>query len=244
MSDKTAAFAPDARDPEAYRLVSWACLFTALAHAVATLAGLYLVRTGSISVFSPLRLMRFVPDHIVAWKLTLLATVVATVSFVVFMVAFREILNPGMHTLLTLAIILVAIAAANDLIGQGSMMILFSDLSYQLKEPGSLMDQEIVHLGWAVINLAITLKLLIANGLYAISGILLMVCAFKTKNFPRWITFIGWPIWTVSLIVTAVAFQGHLKFAMIMMFASGIAFVFWCTLMGVTFRLLAKPDIS
>ncbi len=220
------------------------CLGTALAHVAATLLSVYAIREGNLGDFSPLKIMHFIPHHIILWRCAWIAAALASLSFIVFVVAVCSLLDRRLRPALTVAIVLTTAALTNDLNGQFSMMVLFSDLAQQMRGHGSFLQHETVQLAWSTMNQALTQSVLIANTLYSISGMLVVVCAMMTRGFPKWLAWFGLPIWVATLWVTVFVFVGALKWALVLLLASTVGFVVWTTVMGLAFRTLGKPHAA
>jgi len=226
----------------AYRGVSWVCLFTALAHVCATLLSVYAIREGNLGDFSPLKLMHFIPQHVILWRCAWLAAATSSLSFLVLVVCVCTLLDRKLRPALTLAVLFATAALTNDLSGQFSMMILFSDLAQQLHGHGTFLQHETVQLAWSTMNQALSQSMLIANTLYSVAGVLVVVCALMTRSFPSWLAWLGLPVWIARLNVSILVFVGALKWALVLMVASTAGFVVWTTVMGLALRLVGKPS--
>jgi hypothetical protein len=212
----------------------------ALLHIVAGVFSAYLVREGNLLAISPIKLLRFIPEHLVLWRSDCLLLAAASLSFATFVVCAREIFDSAAGTLATLSVVCVTIAAANDLSGLCSMMVLFSDLSQQFGSHGHFLVHETIQLAWATMDSALAQCLLIGNTLYSLSGLLIVRCAFLTESFPKWLAWTGLPIWMVTLAVSVLAFLGMLQWVIMITMATVLVFVLWCTAIGVTYGRLGK----
>lgn len=212
------------------------CLVTALAHTVAVLLGVFAIRDGNLGDLSPLRLLQFIPQHVILWRSAWLAAAVASVSFAVFAVACCQLVDRRFRAATAVALIFVTVALTNDLNGQFSMMVLFSDLAYQMRGHGSFLQHETAQLAWSTMNQALTQSVLIANTLDALAGLIIGVCATLTRSFPKWIALVGLPIWLVMLSVSVLSFLGALKSALVLLLAVTVAFVLWAMVMGYVLR--------
>ncbi|HEY9868460.1 MAG TPA: hypothetical protein V6D08_04790 [Candidatus Obscuribacterales bacterium] len=220
----------------AFRRVAWVCLATALAHTVAVLLGVFAIRDGNLGDLSPLRLMQFIPQHIILWRSVWLASAVASLSFAVFAVAYCQLVDRRYRAATAVALIFVTVALTNDLNGQFSMMVLFSDLAYQMRGHGSFLQHETAQLAWSTMNQALTQCVLIANTLYGFAGFIISLSAMATRSFPKWIALVGLPIWFVMLSVSVLSFLGALKSALVLLLAVTVAFVLWTMVMGYVLR--------
>jgi len=226
----------------AYRGVSWVCLIVALTHVLATLLAVYVIREGNLGDFSPLKIMHFIPLHALIWRCAWLAAAASSLSYLVLVVCICALLDRKLRRALTVAILFTTVALANDLSGQFSMMVLFSDLAQQLHGHGTFLQHETVQLAWATMNQALSQTMLIANTLYSAAGMLVVVCALLTRSFPAWLAWLGLPVWMARLNVSILVFVGALKWALVLLVASTVGFVVWTTVMGMGLRLLGKPQ--
>lgn len=212
----------------------------AILHVIAGVFSAYLVREGNLLEMSPIKLLRFIPEHLLIWRLDCLLLAAASLSFATFVVCAREVFDAAAGTLATLAVVCVTIAAANDLSGLCSMLVLMSDLSQQFGLHGHFLVHETIQLAWATMDHALAQCLLIGNTLYSLSGILVVRCAFLTESFPKWLAWTGLPIWLVTLTVSVLAFLGMLQWVIIVTMATVLVFVIWCTAIGVTYGRLGR----
>ena len=67
---------------------------------------------------------------------------------------------------------------------------------------------------------------------YSFAGIVLVVCGLLTRAFPKWLAWLGFPIWVATLNVTVFVFVGALKWALVLLLAATVGFVVWTTVMG------------
>lgn len=214
-------------------------------HLLAAIICVYIVREASLLEWSPLKLLRFIPEHMPVWRLACLAMAVASLSFVTFVVCARDVLDQRVSTLATLALVFVTIAAANDLNGLSSMLVLYSDLASQLQSSHTFMVHQTFQLSWATLDLSLAQCLLIGNTLYSFAGILIAVSGLGTSSFPKWLAWTGLPIWIATLCVSVLSFLGMLKWVLIVTMAAALVFVLWCTALGVTYLSLAgKPLVD
>ena len=72
------------------------------------------------------------------------------------------------------------------------------------------------------------------------------VVSLLTREFassiPKWLAWLGLPIWIASLNVSILAFIGSLQWAMVLSIATTIAFVMWTVTMGLIFRMLGRHE--
>jgi len=222
------------------RAVGWICLVTALVHTAAELLAVYMVREGNLGDFSPVKLLRFVPEHALIWRLTFLFTTLASSTLVIFLVALSQLIDRRFRVLTVSALALAILGAANDLNAQCSMLVFFADLAYSFRAHGSFLLHETMQLAWATMNHSLSQGVLIGNTLYSIAGTILAVCALRTRGFPRWVAWLALPIWFVSFNITLLVFFGILQWALVLRFAATIAFVCWVVILGLAVRSLAR----
>ena len=230
--DKPAAMVNANAQAAAYRFIGWMFLWVALAHIAATMVGVFVIREGNLGDFSPLRLLRFIPTHLHMWRAACLMAALASVSFVCFVVAWRELMDARFAMLCNLAVVLTAVGAANDLQGEFSMLVLFTDLAQQLRGHGNFLQFETTQLAWLTLNQALTESGLVANCLYSVAGLILTGCAVRTRTFPRGLAWVGVPVWVANLNVSLFTFFGALQPAMVLFIATAIAFSIWVTAIG------------
>lgn len=215
-----------------FRIVQWITLFAAVAHTLATLFCIYAFREGQLHEMSMVKLLAFSVDHSWLWRACCISVSVAAVSFLAFVLAVRELLESRFRYWLGTACCLAIIAVANDLPAHSSMMVLLSDLARQYFANFALREF-ILQDAWSVLNQAITQTFLVSNSLYSAAGILLTVCMVLTRNIPRWLGWVGVPVWFATTLTSLFAFTGNIPSAMITMFASSILFVIWSVVIGV-----------
>jgi len=228
----------------AYKRFSFICFVMAVAHVLAASLCVILVREGNLLDVSPIKLLRFIPEHGLLWRLSCFSMMVASLTFVTFVVAAREVIDQKAASLATLAVVFVAIAASNDLNGLCSMMVVFPDLAFELKENQSFLVHETIQLSWATMDQALSQCLLIGNTLYSAAGMLVVGCAFLTPSFPRWLAWSGAPIWFVTLAVSVCSFLGMLQWVIMITLATVLVFVVWCTALGISYQRLADRLVT
>ncbi len=225
-----------------YRWAGVACMIAALIHTAAIMLGVYTVREGNLGDFVPMKILEFVAGNVVLWKSTCLMACVATIAFVVLLIVLREVVERRLRVALNVATVLTAIAAPPALNGQMTMAVLFCDFALQNHYHHAAVAHEVSELAWAVMNSGITQCILIGNTLNSVAGIIIVACMLNSKNFPKWLAWLGMPIWIASLNVSALAFMGSLQWALVLAIASSIAFVMWATAMGLIFRMMGRPE--
>lgn len=215
-----------------FRIVQWVSLFAAVAHTIATLSCIYAFREGQLHELSMVRLLSFSVDHSWLWRICCVSVSVAAVSFLAFVLAMREVLEMRFRYWVGTACCLAIIGVSNDLPAHSSMMVLLSDLARQYFA-NFAMREFILQDAWAALNQAITQTFLVSNSLYSASGIILTVCMLMTNLIPRWLGWVGVPVWIATTLTSLFAFTGNIPQSMIAMFASSIFFVVWAVVIGV-----------
>jgi len=228
----------------AYRLASWACLFTATATSIAILTTLFLVRTGALGDFSPIRLLHFIPANIAIWRASLLSGSLSMLSFLTFIVAMQMVVDRRLRPFINLAIALSVIATGAALNAQFSMLVLFSDLALQLSRHAGFAYADITHMAWATMNQCVMQSMLIANSLQALVELLLVGCIFFSRNLPSWLAWSALPIALATVNASIFTFLGALQWTMVLTFAALIALVLWTTTLGLMLRLMAKQSVE
>lgn len=230
------------QDPQAriYRHFSYACFFMAAVHIIAAVLAVVAVREGELGEISPGKLLRFIPEHLILWRTSCLFIALSSISFVIFVVLIREILDRRVAHLATLAIVFAAIAASNDLNGLFNMMVLFADLAQQFRSHGHFLVHETMQLAWAIMDQSLTQCLLIGNSVYAASGVLVVAAGFSSDGFPKWLAWTGLTIWLVAIGISILSFLGMLQWVLVLTLATVVVFVMWSVAMGGTYWLLAE----
>lgn len=223
-----------------FRYVQGLCLFSAVVHVLAALVAIYTWRVGDLGEFSPVKLMRFVPDNVMLWRTSCLLTSASAISFVIVLAAIRETLPRRFRFASLIALILAIIGAANDLQSHFSMMVLFSDLASQMQL--SFSKQDLMQLAWMVINQSLSQTFLIANILYCISGVIVSVAMVLTPEYPPWASWLGVPVFALGLATSVLAFAGSLNLAICFMFGTTIMYVAWVVVLGAAVDPLTRPD--
>lgn len=214
----------------AFRYVQALCLLSAVVHVLAALVAIYTWRVGDLGEFSPVKLMRFVPDNVMLWRASCLLTSASALSFVVVLAAIRETLPRKLRFAALIALMFAIIGAANDLQSHFSMMVLFSDLASQMQL--SAVKQDLMQLAWMVISQSLSQTFLIANILYCLAGIVISVTMVMAPDYPDWVSWLGVPVFALGLATSVLAFMGSLNLAISFMFGSTILYVVWVVVLG------------
>lgn len=216
-----------------HRFVQITCLIATVAHTAATLCCVYAFREGNFVDFTPARLMEFVPRHLVLWRLCCFSAILSSISTLVFILAMREVLEEKFRFIIGVAVCLSVVACAQDLEAISRMMVLFSDIALQ-GSLGAYTGQELVQIGWTLINQSITETFLISSMLYGLAGLAITHCLSKTRVLPRSLTFAHLPVWLCMLATAVTTFNGMVPVAMSLMFAANLGFSFLAAYSGVS----------
>ncbi len=216
-----------------HRFVQITCLFAAIAHTAATLLCVYAFREGNFVDFTPARLMEFVPRHLVLWRVCCLSVICSSVSTLVFILAMREILEEKFRFIIGVAVCLSVLACSQDLAAVSRMMVLFSDIALQGTAICTYTGNELVQIGWTLINQSITETFMIASALYGLAGLSITHCLSKTRVLPRSLAWAHLPVWLCMLAISVTTFNGMVPIAMSLMFAGNLGLSFLAAFSGV-----------
>lgn len=117
--------------------------------------------------------------------------------------------HPG---LLRLATVVAAIGAGIDVVGDAIQVTTFPTLAhdYTALAPGDPARTPIVLLFDLVDHLATALSGGVANTLYFVAGIAVVIALAQMREFPGWITALGIVAWLVTLAATPAIFFPHI----------------------------------
>lgn len=225
-----------------FRLVGWFCVASAVVHVFSLLLSLQVVRIGDLLAFSPVKLMRFISDHQLLWRSCCLFNGISSVSSVLIFLMFNMIVDRKVRILTRVGMLLTIIACASELNAHSSFLVLLSDLAVQLKLNSSYLKNDLLQLSWVIINQSLAQILLVGNTLWSVAGLLATVAILQTKSLPKWLVWIGMPVWLLSFSATCVAFAGELSLCFSMMLAFQLGFVLWTVCLAIVLDLHARPE--
>ena len=159
----------------AVRALQLACLFLITAYCVAIIFSVALIREGDLLDFSLVKLMKYIPENVTLWQLACIASAVATVSFTLFVVALSSVLRARASYASLAAVVLAVLGAASNINGQTAMLVLFADLCRKVEEHKVFPRQDLVELGWLVLNQSMTQTGVVGNTFFAL---------FRSLDFP------------------------------------------------------------
>jgi len=225
-----------------YRLVGWFCVGSAIVSVFALLFALQVVRLGDLLNFTPVKLMRFVADHQLMWRASCLLDAIASVSKVLVFLLLNVIVDRKARLLTRIGLLLSLIGCAVELTAQVNLLVVLSDLAVQLKLNSSYLKQDLLMLSWITINQALGQIILVSNLMYAIGGLTVTIGLFMTKSLPKWLFWIGMPVWLLSLSGTFVAFLGQLPLSMSLLLGFSLGFIVWAVSLAIVLDLRARPE--
>lgn len=199
------------------RLAPWLCIVTHVA-ALAAL-GIWLQPGTLVEPAVQLR-AEFVGNHVTAWSAGWAIWMIAAVTITGFYAWWGSFLEA--RTTAVVGVILCALGMVGDFSGEGSAILRLVELT-----SGNL-D--------AYVNVERRFTLLspgVANGLYTVGGILLMVV---TPGLPRWIRAAMWITWLAGVAMTAAAIADS---AIAIVVSTGVLFpplLVWIAWMGARWR--------
>lgn len=205
-----------------HRFVQITCLFSTIAHTLATLMCVYTFREGGFVHFSPTKLMQFVPEHLHLWRFSCLCVCVSSVSTLIFILAMREVLEEKFRFRVGVAVCLSVVACAQDLEAVTRMMVLFADISLQGVISCTYLTQDLVQLGWLLINQSITQTFMVASFLYGFAGLCIVRCLLSTRVLPRSLAYAHLPVWATMVASAITTFLGYLPISVVLIFAGNL----------------------
>lgn len=239
VDDELALFQPGRAH---FRLVGWFCVASAIVSVFALLVSLQVVRIGDLLAFTPVKLMRFIADHQLMWRASCLLNAVSSVSKVLVFLLLNIIVDRKARLMTRIGLLLSLIGCAVDLSAQVSLLVVLSDLAVQLKLNFNYLKQDLLQLSWMVINQALGQIILVANVMYSIGGLTATIGLFQTKSLPRWLFWIGMPVWLLSFSGTLVAFFGQLPLAVSLLLGFSLGFIVWAVSLAIVLDLRARPE--
>lgn len=231
---KTSALALAPSPLRRHRFVQITCLVATVAHTAATLACVYTFREGNFADFSPAKLMQFVPQHLILWRVCCLLTAFSSISKLVFILAMREVLEEKFRFVVGVAVCISVVACSQDLEAIGRMMVLFADISLQGALNCAFTGPELVQIGWTLINNSITQTFMFACMLYGAAGLLITLCLTKTRVLPPSLAWAHLPVWLCIVLTGLATFFGYLPMAMCLMFAGSLGLSFLSAFTGMS----------
>ena len=225
-----------------FRLVGWFCVASAIVSVFALLVSLQVVRIGDLLAFSPVKLMRFVADNQLMWRSCCLLNALSSVSKVLVFLMLNIIVDRKARLLTRIGLILSLIGCAVDLSAQTSLLVVLSDLAVQLKLNSSYLKQDLLQLAWMTINQALGQIILVANLMYAFGGLTATIGLLQTRALPKWLFWIGMPVWLLSFAGTFVAFWGQLSLSFSLLLGFALGFIVWGVALAIVLDLRARPD--
>ena len=225
-----------------YRQLQALCIVSSLANAIAVLLAIYMIRIGHFDQFSVVRLMHFVPHHIVLWRLSWLSLGTASITFLLFVLSLEDIISRIPRIWMRATLIVALLAVAVDIPSQSRMLVLFADVSAQLVYGGTFAKKVLLIEGWKAINQCLTESIMVANSLYSVAGLGLSAMIINGKGLPRWLGWTSVPIWLAGLAATIFTFQGNVLWGLILLLSSLIGIIAWGVLVAVSVDSLARSD--
>lgn len=234
MSKRADAFALVSAPSPArrHRFVQMSCLFATLAHTLATLACVYIFRDGNFQHFSPSKLLAYVPMHLFFWKSTCLLVMLSSFSTLIFILASREIVEEKYRFLIGGAVVTALLACNQDISAVSQMMVLFADIAMQGAINGRTVSQELVQIGWTLINHSLTQTFMMSSFLFGCSGLIISYCLWRTRFLPRYLAWAHLPVWLVMIALSLTTFGGNLPLALALMFVANLGISFLAAFSG------------
>ncbi len=225
-----------------FRLVGWFCVASAIVSVFALLVSLQVVRIGDLLNFTPVKLMRFVAEHQLMWRLSCLLDATASISKVLVFLMLNIIVDRKARLLTRIGLLLSLIGCAVDLTAQVNLLVVLSDLALQLKLNSSYLKQDLLQLAWMIINQSLGQIILVSNLMYAVGGLTATIGLFQTKSLPKWLFWVGMPVWLLSLSGTFVAFLGQLSLSVSLLLGFSLGFIVWTVSLAIVLDLRARPE--
>lgn len=225
-----------------FRLVGWFCVASAIVSVFALLVSLQVVRMGDLLNFTPVKLMRFVADHQLMWRLSCLLDAIASISKVLVFLLLNIIVDRKARLLTRIGLLLSLIGCAVDLTAQVNLLVVLSDLALQLKLNSSYLKQDLLQMAWMIINQSLGQIILVSNLMYAVGGLTATIGLFQTKSLPKWLFWVGMPVWLLSLSGTFVAFLGQLSLSVSLLLGFSLGFIVWTVSLAIVLDLRARPE--
>lgn len=212
-----------------------ACALSGLLTALDCGLGFALVSGGRFNSLDAASLLEFVPSHMFIWRLFCGFAGLASLSFLLFLFAYAQVLSTGSGTAVRFALAIGVIAAAFSIDSNFELMVLFSDLALELGNNYSYLQGGLVQLAFAAVNGALTKQVLLANFLNSLATLILVLSSFKEPEFPRLIAWLGLPLSLLGLNCSLLLGSGFVELALLAYLAVKILFVFWASFVGLSF---------
>jgi hypothetical protein len=149
--------------------------------------------------------LRFIAAHATLWIVGWVLWIGASLGLVLSIWTLAQTMVPRVKSasggaLLRLAVVAAAIGSAIDIVGDGMQVATLPTLATQVSSAGTLLLFRLAD------HLASTLSGGVANTLYVVAGLLVVIALSRIGDFPRWITGLGWIAWLVTLGATPAIF--------------------------------------
>jgi hypothetical protein len=144
----------------------------------------------------------WIADHPLRWTGGWLFWFAVTLSFAWSYYALGRHLK-GPRNWRALAVGLALVAAAVDLVGVLVNMTVLPEIAAALVGPPVGPEPALLVLFGSLEKLAYALVNVSAFGLYSVAGLLLLPAVFATRDYPRWMAWLGAVLWTVSALASA-----------------------------------------
>jgi hypothetical protein len=93
-----------------------------------------------------------------------------------------------------------------------------------------------------IINQALGQLILVSNLMFAVGGLTATIGLFQTKSLPKWLFWVGMPVWLLSFSGTFVAFLGQLSLSVTLLLGFSLGFIVWAVSLAIVLDLRARPD--
>ena len=153
--------------------------------------------------------LRFIAANPVMWSLGWVLWMGGTVGLVLSIWTLNRVMRdrPGSNaTLLSLATVFAILGGASDIVGDAIQVTTYPTLAAQYVAGGDPGTQTTRLLFDLVDHLSTALSGGVANTLYFVAGVLVVIALARVSDFPRWITALGGVAWLATLGATPAVF--------------------------------------
>ncbi len=222
-----------------YAAVTTACFITATLQALAGGLLASFLQAAHLQRFEMGILLTVIPAHQLLWRGLCAAFGFSSVVLLLVMVGWSNLVGRRFQPLPMFAILVMTMSAYATLDSFMMMMTRFADLARDATYSYSPNQMGTMQMVSASATEFLTRVLLMANVLESVSGIMLSLCSFLTKGFPRVLAWLGLLLWLGTLNASVVAATGQVDLAMTIYLGSRVGLIIWASVFGTIFTFRA-----
>jgi hypothetical protein len=205
------------------KFAPWFCIVTHVAAVVVTVT---LLQPGMMSEPDPAARSAYVGAHTVAWSFGWVAWMLAAASLIGFYAWWGSKLETltNSNVIATLAVVITAIGVVFDFTAEGLFILLLPEMAVA----ADLVS--FTHIE----KLFTFLSPGVANGLYTLGGLMLMLV---TPGLPGWVRTMMWITWLAGFAMTVAALFNHVGGMIVSTVVLFPLLIVWMTWMGAKWRM-------